>query len=309
MTIEPDTTPKPLQPWPKQPKPLKPDVRYLSKRKPLTTIIAIKCKDGVVLCADRQSSDPYSDTKDYYPKIKKLNDDCFFACSGTDCYIEMFAKVAESTLAEVAVPRYWDIEKVSNVHGKAIDVKCESSPSCKNSIQANGYPAALFITAENRAESIFHIYELYTPHAPKEFKQRDAIGSGGSSALVIMKMAEKVMERIRWNWNDLTTDIVAKFCGMVIIMTASHDLYTGQIDIQIVDTKGNRELGSTGLFKDTSKRNIVHLVEMIYDELPLEKKIELINFYGVDKLLQRLMTKKDSEALAEKLLKTLSGSS
>ena len=72
-------------------------IRYLTdSRKHVTTVIALKGKDGIVLCADYQETSGTS--KEIVNKISRIGEDSALGCAGSSSSIELFRECMRENL-------------------------------------------------------------------------------------------------------------------------------------------------------------------------------------------------------------------
>src|SRR5208282_664798 len=218
------------------PKPLKPKFRYLKQRERLTTVMAVKCRDGVILCADGQLTSNLGilGTKDTVSKIQPVNfhDEtdnlCVLGCSGVEPYIDLFRQHVGREMIERGHEGRSYFEALDRaIQNYSRYVKPRTKRAVIPFKPEVFYPSAIFAGYEPKDKKI-RVYLLETPHSPNELSipYRSAIGSGGLYASLLLNIVEVALDRMRLVWTDLSTKLVAQICYMTLGRIVNYDVYS-----------------------------------------------------------------------------------
>lgn len=289
-----------------------PFIRCLAQRrmKKLTTVIAVRCSDGVIMCTDTQETIIESGgavaIKETVSKVKPITKYSLLGCAGMPNYIDRL---------------YYHIEKAFLKYKKSklgyFDILDKGVESYSNYVDnRGGYPTGIkppvaICVAVDRKKKTYHIYELKPPHPPREISHinRIAIGSGMTHAILLFKMAEKLLSKMDYDWHQLSTTFVSKFCYLVIGRIAGYDLYSSPpTTFYKIDTKRYALLSDKKIFPDSPKRyRLSQLIESAIQDLPARKLELLVKTYLDDKLMQELLTNKVIKSKVDDIIEKLLG--
>lgn len=227
----------------------------------LTTIIAIKCKNGIVMAADMQATE--TRTWEYSIKVKEIDDFSLMACAGTGSYIEMFAddvrdavetrgsrdskKVLEA--AVVSYSSYVD-ERIRKV---GVGLTENDRKMC--------YPEAAFAT-NDRLSKRNRIFEIKTPHPPFEpdYQQRVTVGSGSLSAVAFLKNMEYFMAKFGLHWGNVSTRLASQLCWLLLNRVEHVDPSTSGVLLYRIDDSGTLQLNSADVWGDQDEESWATIV-------------------------------------------------
>lgn len=255
----------------------------------MTTIIAMKCKDGIVMCADTQISNLKTGTRETIGKLKPIGNNALIGCSGVINYIDVFVdKLSESFELEgkcfdkimCGIKNYSDFLNEYDV-GKFTDYSMI-------------FPEGIFAyydTTDNK----FRLFRLEPPAPPKEESvcNRIAIGSGGPYADNLLRTSEKLLQKIEKNWEMLSTKLVSQFIFLMMRELSQFDLFTGDTNNMYIITKNEiKTITLREIFNedDNNKNLFSQFLENLMDEIPEIGTIllDLTNYKIITKLFSFL---------------------
>ncbi|MGA2972314.1 MAG: hypothetical protein ABSE39_06790 [Candidatus Bathyarchaeia archaeon] len=195
----------------------------------MTTVMVVKCRDGVILCSEGQQSS--LETKEMVSKIHPVNYRgktdrfCLLGCAGSGYFIPRFKEHVGKAI----------LSRGKRTYGEALDGAIESySGFVKTRNKKIGFgtqhdfPSAIFVGYES-TDAETHVYSLEPPLLPKELSApySAAIGSGGVYASLLLSIAETALDRIGLVWTDLSTELVAQVSYMILGRIVNYDMYSG----------------------------------------------------------------------------------
>jgi 20S proteasome alpha/beta subunit len=286
------------------PKPLKPKFRYPKSRPRLTTVIAVQCRDGIVLCADMQETQEYAGlgTKEFVSKIAPVTyqgkDDgyCLLGCSGIPDYINSYKLyVGEEILNRSSNTNYHEaLDRASERYSKYV----------KNRSRGLGlpdaliYPSSIFV-GYDPSENKTHICVTETPNPPSElasYPYRAAIGTGKLYASLLFSIAELMFGKIDLTWNALSTIVVAQFCYLVLGRILNYDEYSGLgTSFYRIDAAGRYEslelpqiFPNQGTGENQERHRLTIFMKTLIAEkaLPKDKMVRAARSYKLDEVMR-----------------------
>jgi hypothetical protein len=268
----------------------------------LTTVIAVQCQDGIIICADSQETFG-SYTKEDVTKIHsvgfgdKFDKYCMLGCAGASNYISLFREYVGKKFVSRQGMTYFDaldsaicdytnyIQRRKILLGN-LSFEQEGNPE---------YPDALFV-GYDPANDKTQMYELNLPHPPREVlaPHRAIIGTGRLYSSQFFIMAEKFMHKIGLDWPLLSTRLVSQFCYMVVGRVISYDVSSGgKVLFYRIDKTGFTGLPDDIMFpgygKDGETRLSV-LLRTALEELPKDKLLKLAKMYNADKIFLKFFS-------------------
>jgi len=299
------------------PKPLKPKFRYLRRRKRLTTVIAVQCRDGVVLCSDSQETTEYAGlgTKELVSKIRPVsyNDEddsyCLLGCSGMSPYINWFREHVGEAIFKREGRSYLEALRVAtrnyaknvNMWGREIGLRFGEDFS--------NLASAIFVGYEARDHKT-RVYILAPPDPPDSlstYPYRVAIGTGGLYASLVFNIAELLMNKIGFGWTQLSTKLVSQFSYLVLGRIISYDAHSGMgTAFYRVDGSGYATLSVAQIFPglgEEGKSKLSILFETLRDEIPKEKNeklLEVAQKYDVAGIVKQILLSINARSVSER---------
>jgi hypothetical protein len=194
----------------------------------LTTIIAIRCKDGVILCADSQSS---GSTKEVAVKIEEIGDQGLIACSGYEPYIDQFKDYVRDWIDGKGKKSYRKtLNQAITAFSRDVSERYDTfvPPLRVRYALEDLFPSAIFVTRDTRR---VRIYNMETPHPCWEqyYPHRATAGSGSVAADIFLRSGEYLLAKLGLDWNMLSTHLVAQMCWILIRRIAYVDSNTSGV--------------------------------------------------------------------------------
>jgi hypothetical protein len=234
----------------------------------MTTIVAIRAKDGLVMCSDLQETGRF---REYTSKLRPIGSNELLGCAGYSSYIAiLYDHVKE------AIEKRGD----SDYHA-ALNAGIHSfSMYLAGKIETEGlerfyrpqeleefYPQGIFAVAES--EDSYRIFEFDAPHPCTEvitgIRDRAAKGTGANTATVLLKTAEDFLRqsRIEQKWRRFSTTVIRQFCQILVERVAELDPYSAGVDIQVLTPSGCRGITEADpVFPKYLKPYKTHLAEL-----------------------------------------------
>jgi hypothetical protein len=270
-------------------------------RKHMTTVIAIRCKDGIVLCSDSQVT--RGNLKDTTTKIDEVMSNSLIASSGISNYIELFTQTVREILPlKLTLLRYYGaLKECSDVYNKKIVDHIGTLPEgflSENGLKVSDlYPDGIFVANYPSGKDMITRYPIVhvSPPLPPKFvgvPHRLAVGSGGEAATIFLKSIERIFWIIGLTWTDFSTTLAAQLCRILVRRIADIDPSSSGFLLYRITDK-TQELYEWDIFSDM-RPDEAHLTVLprtflkeISDIDP--KKIEkLVNDYQILSLVKSL---------------------
>lgn len=227
----------------------------------MTTIIGVKCKDGILMCSDTQSS---TDTvKDSAVKIKPIGDLYLFGGAGASPYINHFYDILSDSLLH-SKPNQTEIDKINTAILNYSSFIQEWNK--KVEFPVDPYPHVLLGSVQGQS---FHLWHIETPNIAEEVKDpfRSTIGTGGEIARHYFLTVERFLDKYSNYWVYLSTKLIAQFCYLLISNILRIDLKSGgRVHFWKIDNDGVNPYPLNQFF--TSKNYIAELTTSIIKEIP-----------------------------------------
>ena len=232
------------------PNPLKPKLRYPQCRQRLTTVIAVRCRDGIILCADSQETNEYAGlgTKEIVSKIYAVNygdntdEYCVLGCSGLPAYINQLRERVGEAILKREGKSYTEALEDATVDFSHFVYSRKLGYSPRQDLST--LASAIFVGYEPKTQTT-HMYLLAPPDPPDPLSHqfRATTGTGGLYASLLFNIAEVLMRKVHLEWDKLNTTLVAQFCYMVLGRITNYDSFSGLgINIYRIDHQtGKRE--------------------------------------------------------------------
>ena len=273
------------------PKPLKPKFRYPKPRPHLTTVIAVQCKDGVILCADGQESNEYTEfgTKQLVGKIdqlifdNKLDEQCLIGCAGVTTYTDQLRERIGEAIARRNGKSYHEaLESATRSYSRFVNARKSDTGLEFDPTWASG----VFAGYEGKRSCV---YTLLPPHPPEllyKYPYRTGVGTGWIFASFLFVVAEEFMRKLEITWPTLSTVLVAQFCYMVLGRVFNYEGASGMgISIyRLNDKTGSWEgLSDDQIFPRHGEKGLEYrstiFMDTLLKELPPEKLVTVVEKY------------------------------
>jgi len=111
-------------------------------------------------------------------------------------------------------------------------------------------------------------------------------------ATLLLKQVERIIRRVNIGWNNLSTNLISKFCYILLKRVIGHDLYTGGDPlIYRIDNSGIKNLIPADMFPRSSASSELiaspELVGAILDEFGSERMLQILRRYLGDDFLRK----------------------
>lgn len=217
----------------------------------MTTVIAIKSKDGIILASDNQGTS--SKIKTAIKKVFKINSQIGIAASGDSSQIELFVDELKSNFQN-------EIESESGFKDQiyGIMLNLHRLHNYNHSFLCGYNASRLFFTPVSLAAVYPRKGDSYlcrmgfgtvgknneiSPYIYKVNNDHVAIGSGSTYARLVLIQQDRLYSAINTKLSNLSTEHSVGIATYVINEIKQLDLETGgKTQIAIVDRDGYREL-------------------------------------------------------------------
>jgi 20S proteasome alpha/beta subunit len=275
---------------------LKPEFRHSKPRECLTAVIAVRCRDGVVLCADSQESTYW--TKENVTKIlpvsfeDKVNEHCVLGCAGITNYTDLLRNYVGEAFYKHGQKTHFDTLRIALAGFTKFvnEDRREAGYGVKEDYSA--FASAIFVGYDPEKDRT-QIYELSPPRPPHELlaPYRTAIGTGGLFASSLFGAAEELMYWINLDWTKLSTKLVSQFCYLVLGLVTTKDVHSGMgMCFYKVDRRWTKVDIDTILPRSSYRLPIFLGTLLDGNDVPKEKFLKLLKMYDPDgALLEKLL--------------------
>ncbi len=192
-----------------------------------TTTLAIKCKDGVVLAADKRATAGYLVAHKKVTKILQITPNISVTTAGTVSDIQLMANIlkAEISLKDIRSGRTSTVKEVVHLLGSLV---------YGNIRKFSTIPGVSHFLVAGVDEYGFHIYDVGADGSVMECD--DFVSSGSGSV-----MAYGVLEALCQN--EMTTDLAVDVAKKAINSAVQRDVASGNgVDIAVITKEGVNNL-------------------------------------------------------------------
>ncbi len=196
-------------------------------RKTGTTTVALVCKDGVVLCADKRVTSGYLITYKKYDKIVSITDDIAVTVAGTVSDVQLLTKLlkAELKLKDLRTNRTAIVKEAVNLL---------SSMVYNNIRKLSIIPGISHFILGGKDEEGIHVYDI---GADGSITHIDDYTSSGSGSVIAYGVLETLYKK------DLTVDDGVKLGAKAINAAVQRDIASGNgIDIVSITKEGVKKI-------------------------------------------------------------------
>jgi len=196
-------------------------------RKTGTTTVALVCKDGVVLCADRRVTSGYLVAYKKYDKIVKITDDIAVTVAGTVSDVQLLTKLlrAELKLKDLRTKRRVSVREAVNLL---------SSMVYNNIRKMSMIPGISHFILGGRDDTGVHAYDIGADGSITTIDEYTSSGSGSVMAYGVLETLYK---------KDLTVDEGIKLGAKAINAAVQRDIASGNgITIISITKDGVKEV-------------------------------------------------------------------
>ena len=264
----------------------------------LTTIIAIRGNDFVIMCSDLQGTSRL--TKEVVNKIRPIRLTELLGCAGSSEYIEIFQRYVMAELTKDAQPDYLGslntaIDKYGEYIANRID-KLRLDRLAGQNLDSY-YPDAIF-SCYDSYEKRFRIFEIRTPDPCSEisrFQSLTAIGSGGTAAVVVLKALENAMSG--WpmeggktlNWDRFSWQTICRACHILLRQISMLDAYTSGFDFHMLASEGETGVSRKEYFpSDDATDQFPELLKGVIKEIGKGTVLKSLGQIRLEQVLKEL---------------------
>jgi len=211
----------------------------------LTTIVGIKGKNGIVLCADAQET--RGQTREEVIKIDRIGKNCLFGAATNDVsYLIEFEDRLKSALSKSRDSVSFDpiykhridsavIEYISYVDRQLSGL---SDRLFFSYIRNAGISGILAKRIKSEKQFEFELYQIETGSLAQKIEsnsssekekvslvpQRATAGTGGEFARLLLQGFERIMSHVGLTWTDFSVEFIAQFLDAVIGRVIEYDI-------------------------------------------------------------------------------------
>lgn len=218
-------------------------IKRLHHQSPLTTIVGINCKDGIVLYADSQETyvDKYQRPTSKRVIQRKLSEigkyrHYMMGCAGTTAYIEILIewlnehkdleikslypeRKMHELLENDIIPQFiykYDVKLPTLTHGIPTPDKIEIDVLF--AARLAGEPKHMMYKIETEGEMTI-----------RRVPQYGSIGSGSEIVTPLLDQINQILDECGYSWHDMSTRLAAKISHLVLGIGLQSDPATGGI--------------------------------------------------------------------------------
>ena len=286
------------------PKPLKPKFRYPKPRQRLTTVMAVDCADGVVLCADGQETNEYVGfgTKQLVSKIDQLrfgnesSRHCLLGCAGLTTYTNQLRERVEQAVLTRNGTYFEALEIATRNYSKFVNARKPDT----GLLFDQSWASAIFAGYDPQDKK-HYIYSIWPPHPPEllsKYPHRTGTGTGWVFASLLFVVAEQLMSKLEITWKNLSTLVAAQFCYMALGRIMNYDRESGLgTNIYRIGTDGifegmSDETISPGHSTETFRLPIILRTLMKEKQISKDKLFSLMEEYGLTSVIAEAFSEK-----------------
>ncbi len=196
-------------------------------RKTGTTTVALVCKDGVVLCADRRVTSGYLITYKKYDKIVPITDDIAVTVAGTVSDVQLLTKLlkAELKLKDLRTNRKAVVKEAVNLL---------SSMVYNNIRKLSLIPGVSHFVLGGKDEEGIYVYDIGADGSVTHIDDYTSSGSGSVMAYGVLETLYK---------QDISVDDGIKLGAKAINAAVQRDIASGNgIDIVTITKEGVKKI-------------------------------------------------------------------
>lgn len=196
-------------------------------RKTGTTTVALVCKDGIVLCADKRVTSGYLVSFKKYEKIVQINDNIAVTVAGTVSDVQLLTKLlkAELKLKDLRTNRTVTVKEAVNLL---------SSMVYTNIRKFSLIPGVSHFLVGGKDEEGIHVYDIGADGSITEVDDYTSSGSGSVMAYGVLETLYK---------KDMAVDDGIKLGAKAINAAVQRDIASGNgIDIVTITKEGIKKV-------------------------------------------------------------------
>ena len=175
-----------------------------------TTTVAIICKDGIVLCADKRVTSGYLISYKKFEKIAKITDDISITMAGTVSDVQLLTKLirAELKLKDIRTGRKVTVKEATNLLANLV---------YNNIRKLSLIPGISHFIVGGKDNSGFYAYDIGADGSTTDIDDYNSTGSGSVMAFGVLETLYK---------KDLSIDEGVKLGVKAINAAVQRDIVT-----------------------------------------------------------------------------------
>ncbi len=196
-------------------------------RKTGTTTVALVCKDGVVLCADKRVTSGYLVSYKKYDKIVPITDDIAVTVAGTVSDVQLLTKLlkAELRLKDLRTNRTVTVKEAVNLLSAMV---------YNNIRKLSLIPGISHFIVGGKDEEGIHVYDIGADGSITDIDDYTSSGSGSVMAYGVLETLYK---------KDMTVNDGVKLGAKAINAAVQRDIASGNgIDIVTITKEGIKKI-------------------------------------------------------------------
>src|SRR3989338_6924096 len=194
-----------------------------------TTTVALLCKDGIVLAADKRATSGYLISYKKFDKIINITDNIAVTVAGTVSDVQLLAKYikAELKLKQIRTDRESSVKEAANLLAMLV---------YNNIRKLSMIPGISHFIVGGKDESGFHVYDLSPDGSIVEV---DDYISSGSGSVMVFGVLETLYKK------NMSVDEGVKLAAKSINAAVQRDIASGNgIDIVAITKEGIKKVFS-----------------------------------------------------------------
>ena len=194
-----------------------------------TTTVALMCKDGIVLAADKRATSGYLISYKKFDKIINISDNVAVTVAGTVSDVQLLAKYikAELKLKQIRTDRESSVKEAANLLAMLV---------YNNIRKLSMIPGISHFIVGGKDESGFHVYDLSPDGSIVEI---DDYISSGSGSVMVFGVLETLYKK------NMSIDEGIKLAAKSVNAAVQRDIASGNgIDIVTITKEGIKKVFS-----------------------------------------------------------------
>lgn len=200
-----------------------------------TTTVAVVCKDGIVLAADKRATAGYLIAQSDVQKIEKLTDDIAVTMAGTvsDAQLVIRLMQSELKLKKIRTEQPTDVVEAANLMARIV---------YGNIRKFSVIPGISHFLLAGKDSSGFHLYDIFPDGALSECKEFVSSGSGSVFAYGVLESQYT---------KNLSVVEGIKLVGKAVNAALKRDIASGDgIDIFTITSDGAKKVLTKEMNRD-----------------------------------------------------------
>ena len=194
-----------------------------------TTTLALMCKDGIVLAADKRATSGYLVANKKFDKILNITDNIAVTVAGTVSDVQLLAKYikAELKLKQIRTDRENTVKEAANLLAMMV---------YNNIRKLSLIPGISHFIVGGRDETGYHIYDLSPDGSIADIDDYNTTGSGSVMVYGVLETLYK---------KNMSVDEGIKLAGKAVNAALQRDIASGNgVDIVTITNEGIKKVFS-----------------------------------------------------------------